>query len=394
MIDSKISQKEFAVNLFNELNRLSAPAHLPIQIPAELNPYRDSPLYALFEVGYKKGSPHSKQPLSCWRVGIPEIKSRQAHNKPETLVSYYRAMDILRDNPDWVLALSITEASKLLGKQLVIVDLDLYHTAMDWPFIEQILATNTYIDISPSGKGLHCWSMTNRKPELVPKDKKPIKRKGIDHPKGFITITGNVYKNQDIVQHIFTEKELNEEFEIRQKHLAESPIMELYGDDGRMSTVVAYNRLNPDISILLLRAGYTTRDGQSYCPPTSVSGGFGTVVLPSSKGDWNVVYTHNETGVEDISHRIVDPWEINWRYVRADIKTHAQAVAMISKELNILKLKETEGFDETVDDFNTRITERELENDTEWLTLEEARIELRRQIDEGVRWLLPDLFKD
>lgn len=305
-------------------------ADLSVQIPSELLPFTDERIWAVFELG----EGHKKRPMT---VTIPGGKNKiQSCTDPSTLFTYKQAIEELNDNR--CLALSIPLASDLLGKVLTIADLDCYKEGFSPKVKTMALSEETFIDVSPSGKGLHVWRTYNVVTPLP-------KRKGVDDVKSFITLSGNVIKPLPIMHVELSDEEVKAlaQYDGNKESQLE-PV-----NDGQLSVIYAFNLQN-DIEDMLMGYGFELKGGGRWQSPESQTDSPGGKIFPSNNQPWSLFFTHNETGIEGISKRAVDAFEL-YAYFQHRGDKSAAAKALLNS-LNAIDIETGEILDQTIGEYN------------------------------------------
>ncbi|WP_135568199.1 DUF3987 domain-containing protein [Solemya elarraichensis gill symbiont] len=256
--------------------------YLGAGIPQELFVLADEPIWGYFEIptGQKKRPGKGRHGYT-----------HQSCTNPDTLYSLEEVQAELDDKR--VLTVSLKLASKKLGRLFSIKDLDAYKEGFDQDLLEYYLNEQTFIDISPSGQGYHVWYSYNIKPTVTPK------QVGVDNVTGFITLTGNVYKDESIA-------EIDLDHSVLRADKEYAPVQLI--KDGKQSVIAAFNATF-SIDQIFSEYGYTSKGQNRWRSPDSGTGTHGVVVFPSNRGDYSVAYSHHAS-MGELHERVFDAYDL------------------------------------------------------------------------------------
>jgi len=258
-------------------------------LPTELESLKTHRIWGVFETS----DDHKKRPIQL-------NGKTQSSTDESSLMVYAEAAAYMREHGG-VLSISLPLASEILQRTIYVVDLDCDKPEFDQSQLNTYLEQETYIDISPSGKGYHLWYSFNRKPT------RPKKIEAVDHVTGFITLTGNVYKHRPIKQFDLAGADFDN---------GHHQPLEQYIDKNlkTLSPIRAFNEqceYIPGFSPrdLLKKHGYIQAGGsRKFLYPHSTTGAPGIAFYPAHKGDWEVLWSfHSDDPLAGLPR---DPFDV------------------------------------------------------------------------------------
>lgn len=307
----------------------------PTGLPEELHHLLDYYVWAVFAFDPQS---HKKAPI------FATDGRQQSATDATTLFTYTQAQEFIQTRGG-VLAISLPLASEVFAdRTFYVIDLDTWKDDFPQEILEQSLAQNTFIDVSPSGKGYHLWFSFNRKP------KKAQNLVGVDHIVGFVTLSQNTYRAAPILHYNLPAIEMDN---------SHGQSLEIYINDGskRLSPIRAFNEQCEYISMgpryLLEKHGYITRNaGRKFLYPHSSTGAPGVAFYPAAKGNWEVLYSFHQD--DPLTGMPRDPFDV-FKILEhdGDMKAAIREAARICRPVDYETMKKLD--DGNLNDFNDNI---------------------------------------